>query len=238
MHNPFEQQIAHLQAQVAENEALMRDPELQELARSEIAALRAQIESLLAAAEAMNVTKTASTDVTQNNCIIEMRAGAGGDEAKLWGDELLHAYIRFAESHRLKVEYLDTDVIKISGRTQLNARSWAPYQLLRFESGVHRVQRIPVTESMGRIHTSTASLAVYPEVAPHSVQIKEADLQWQFTRAGGAGGQNVNKVNSAVRLTHIPTGIVVQARQERKQAQNRQIALQMLASKLWEIEEE
>ena len=240
MYNPYQAQLDRLAALVNENEALMMDPELQELARSEIADLRAQIESLQAAADAMQVTTAgAATNLALANCIMEVRGGAGGNEAKLWAGELLRIYLRYSEHHHLKVEYLDDDVIKIKGHvTDTDGTTWYPYQLFKWESGVHRVQRVPVTESSGRIHTSTASLAVLPEIKTTSVQIREEDLDWQFTRAGGAGGQNVNKVNSAVRLTHIPTGIVVSARQERKQAQNRQIALEMLAAKLWEIEEE
>ncbi len=240
MYNPYQLQLDKITAQIKENEQLMLDPELQELAAAEIQELRAQLESLQAAADAMNVDKAgAPTNLATANCIMEVRGGAGGDEAKIWAGELLRIYLRFAEGHHLKIEYLDDDVIKIKGHiTREDGTSVYPYQLFKWESGVHRVQRVPVTESAGRIHTSTASLAVLPEIKTTSVQIREEDLEWQFTRAGGAGGQNVNKVNSAVRLTHIPTGIVVSARQERKQAQNREIALQMLAAKLWEIEEE
>lgn len=241
--NPFVQQLADLEQQLTDNQKLLTDPELGELAAAEIADLTAQKEALLAAAEAMNVgtndQKQAAPNLITANCILEVRGGAGGDEAKLWASELLRIYLRFAEKNHLKVEYLDDDVIKLKGKLTLpTGELVGPYQALRFESGVHRVQRVPITEAAGRIHTSTASLAVFPEVAPTHVQINEADLDWQFCRAGGAGGQNVNKVNSAVRLTHLPTGIVVNARQERKQSQNRQIALEMLASRLWEVEEE
>lgn len=240
MYNPYQLQLDNLTRQIKENEELMKDPELAELARAEIVELRAQLESLQAAAEAMNVEKAgAPTNLALANCIMEVRGGAGGDEAKLWAGELLRIYLRFCEHHHLKIEYLDDDVIRIKGHVSRADGSTAyPYALFKWESGVHRVQRVPVTEASGRIHTSTASLAVLPEIKTTSVQIREEDLEWQFTRAGGAGGQNVNKVNSAVRLTHIPTGIVVSARQERKQAQNREIALEMLAAKLWEIEEE
>ena len=150
----------------------------------------------------------------------------------------------------MKAEYIDDDVIKVTGRGTLTWRDpdgeatesqefiIYPFDLFQYESGVHRVQRVPATEAQGRIHTSTASVAVLPEISARAIVVREDDLEWHFTRAGGAGGQNVNKVNSAVELTHRPTGIVVKARQERKQTQNKEIALQILRSKLWEIEEE
>lgn len=239
--NPFAEQLTDLERRINETETLLNDPEMRELVEAEVADLRAQKEALEAAAEAMNVDRNseAPTDVASANCLIEVRGGAGGDEAKLWAGELLRLYTRFAEKQHLKVEYLDEDVIKLKGKVTLSDGSvLSPFAALRYDCGVHRVQRVPVTEAAGRIHTSTASVAVLPEVAPNSVKINPEDLDWQFCRAGGAGGQNVNKVNSAVRLTHMPTGIVVNARQERKQSQNREIALAMLASRLWEVQEE
>jgi peptide chain release factor 1 len=139
-------------------------------------------------------------------------------------------YMRYAEAKSYKIELLDERVIKISGV--------GAYKNLLYESGVHRVQRVPTTESSGRIHTSTASVAVLPEIPERDLEIKEEDLDWQFFRSGGAGGQNVNKVNTAVRLTHKPSGIIVTSTQERSQQQNRQIALALLRSQLWEIEQE
>ena len=165
-----------------------------------------------------------------NNIIIEVRPGVGGDEAKIWAGDLERMYRRFAENQGWKVETLDVGVFKIRGR--------GIYQELRWEIGVHRVQRVPVTEAAGRIHTSTASVVVLPEIPENKVEIKEDDLYWEFTRSGGHGGQNVNKVATAVRLTHKPTGIIVQCRQERFQEQNRKIALEILRAQLWEIEEE
>lgn len=237
---PFFEQIEILKQRLRESEALLADPEMRPLAESEIAQLKIQLESLQAAEQAMGINrhKQAPPDVNTANCLMEVRAGAGGDEAKIWSQQLLYAYLKFAEKNKLPIEYLDEDVIKIKGQFTLEGKTYHPYQLFRFESGVHRVQRVPTTEASGRIHTSTASLAVLPEVNTAAVAIQDADLSWQFTRSGGAGGQNVNKVNSAVRLTHLPTGIVVNARQERQQSQNRQIALEMLAAQLWEIEEE
>lgn len=239
--NPFIEQLEEIERKIADNQALLDDVDLAELAAAEIADLQAQKEALEAAAQAMNMDRSSAAppDVETANCLIEVRGGAGGDEAKLWAGELLRLYTRFAEQQHLKIEFLDDDVIKLKGKVHLNNGSvLSPFTALRYESGVHRVQRVPTTESSGRIHTSTASVAVLPEVAPNSVQIKPEDLDWQFCRAGGAGGQNVNKVNSAVRLVHLPTGIVANARQERKQSQNREIALQMLAARLWEAQEE
>lgn len=242
--NPFIEQIDHLTKAIAQNEQLLSDPELHDLAVSEISDLQAQKEALESAAAAMDIASPAGKQGAPPNldtagCILEVRGGAGGDEAKLWASELLRLYSRFAAKHKLKLELLDDDVIKLRGHVTLeDGSTLSPFNALKYESGVHRVQRVPVTEAAGRIHTSTASVAVLPEIAPQSVEIKEEDLDWQFCRAGGAGGQNVNKVNSAVRLTHLPTGIIVNARQERKQTQNRQIALEMLASRLWELQEE
>ncbi len=239
----FEAQLSDLDQKIRANQALLADPELAELAQAEIADLETQKEALVGAAALMESgsgKEQPLTDINEAPCIIEIRGGAGGDEAKIWGEDLLRMYLRFADRLGLKVEYLDDTVIKIKGHTNtlsLTARL-APFAIFKYESGVHRVQRIPVTESQGRVHTSTASVAVLPEVPASAVEIKEEDLDWQFMRASGAGGQNVNKVNSAVRLTHKPTGVVVVSRQERKQAQNREIALALLRSQLWEIQEE
>jgi len=167
-----------------------------------------------------------------NNQIVylEIRGATGGDEAKLWGSDLLRMYIRYAAKKGWKVVEMDDNTVRISGPNV--------FDLLKNESGVHRVQRVPTTEKRGRIHTSTATIAVLPEIKETEVTINPQDLDWSFTRAGGHGGQNVNKVSTAVRLVHRPTGIVVEAREERFQEQNRQIALSLLRSKLWEKQEE
>jgi peptide chain release factor 1 len=160
---------------------------------------------------------------------LEIRGATGGDEAKLWGQDLLRMYIRFATKRGWSVITVSENTIKITGNKVFDD--------LKNESGVHRVQRVPVTEKRGRIHTSTATVVVLPEIKENEIQINPGDLEWQFTRAGGHGGQNVNKVSTAVRLVHIPTGVIVEAREERFQEQNRQIALSLLRSRLWERQE-
>ena len=242
--NPYQAQIEQLESQIADAQAdAASDPELAALAAEEITRLQTELQMLQDAATALSAHQEddAAPDTEtgkKGNCTIEIRGGAGGDEAKIWANDLLRMYTRFAEAHCLKVTMIDDLIIKISGTTELNGERITPFEVLRFESGVHRVQRVPTTESQGRIHTSTASIAALPEVPVHAVNIREEDLEWSFMRAGGAGGQNVNKVNSAVRLVHTPSGIVVNARQEKKQEQNRKIALDLLRSQLWELEEE
>jgi len=164
-----------------------------------------------------------------NIAILEIRPGTGGEEAKLWTQDLLRMYNRYANFQNWKASQIDENTIKISGPNT--------FEKLKFEAGVHRVQRIPQTERHGRIHTSTATVAVLPEIPESEIKINPADLDWQFYRASSQGGQNVQKVSSAVRLTHKPTGIVVTSQRERLQEQNRELALSLLRAKLWEQEE-
>ncbi len=168
--------------------------------------------------------------VDPNIAIIEALPGVGGDEAKLWAKELLLSYIKFAQKKGFRSLYLDENIVKIQGE---NA-----FHFFEHETGVHRVQRIPTTERKGRIHTSTAVMVVLPHIQETSVKLNPSDLEWQFYRSGGHGGQNVNKVSTAVRLTHKPTGVVVTASRERYQEANRKIALELLAAKLYQLEEE
>lgn len=168
--------------------------------------------------------------INPNIIIMEFRPGPGGDEATLWAGDLQNMYNRFANKTGWQIIQLDQDIIQIKG--------FDVYEQLKFETGTHRVQRIPITEKKGRIHTSTASVVVYPQISSKDIQLNPADVEMTASRAGGKGGQNVNKVSTAVRLTHKPTGITISVRQERSQQQNRELGMQILASKLWQAEEE
>jgi len=164
-----------------------------------------------------------------NIAIMEFRGGTGGDEAKIWANELMRMYTRYANILGWKVEELSDTTIRVKGDDA--------FTKLQYEAGTHRVQRVPSTERQGRIHTSTATVAVLPEIPEQEITIRNDEIEWDFFRSGGAGGQNVNKVSSAVRLRHKPSGLVVTCQTERDQYQNRQVALSMLRSKLWELEE-
>ena len=161
--------------------------------------------------------------------ILEFRPGPGGDEAKIWASDLMRMYTRYANLQGWKVEQINENTIRIRGSQA--------FIKLQNESGTHRVQRIPTTERSGRIHTSTATVAVLPEIPDTEISIRPEDLELDFFRSGGKGGQNVNKVSSAVRIRHKPSGIVVSAQTERDQHQNRQVALSLLKARLWEQEE-
>ena len=161
--------------------------------------------------------------------ILEFRPGPGGEEARLWANDLMRMYTRYANILGWKVEQISDMAIRIRGAQA--------FTKLQYEAGTHRVQRVPTTERSGRIHTSTATVAVLPEVPETEVVIRPEDIEWDFFRSGGKGGQNVNKVSSAARIRHKSTGIVVSCQTERDQYQNRQVALSMLRAKLWEAQE-
>jgi len=167
--------------------------------------------------------------MNKNTALVEIRGAAGGEEAKIWADDLLRMYLRFVEKQGWKSQIISKGVVRIQGSNV--------YQFLKNETGVHRVQRIPTTEKRGRIHTSTATVVVLPEIPETEIKINPQDLDWQFYRASTQGGQNVQKVSTAVRLIHRPSGLMVTCEQERSQEQNRKLALQLLRAKLWEQEE-
>ena len=168
--------------------------------------------------------------MSTNICLIEVNPGVGGEEAKIWANDLLNMYLKYAEKKDWQVSLIGSNLVRIKGENC--------FSLLKKETGVHRVQRIPVTERYGRVHTSAAIVLVTQEVNEREVKISPTDLEWQFYRSGGHGGQNVNKVSTAVRLTHKPSGLVVTCSRERQQGQNREIALSLLIGRLEQIEED
>jgi len=226
-----------LAREIADNEALLEDPDMRELAKEELAVLRPRLEPAEALLKLLLIPRDPNDD---KDVIVEVRAGAGGDEAGLFAAELLRLYIRYAERRGWKVDLLDTSPGSLGGikDATLTISGDAVYSWLKFESGVHRVQRVPATEAQGRIHTSTVTVAVMPEAEEVDIQINPADLEIDVFRSTGAGGQSVNTTDSAVRMTHKPTGVIVKCQQEKSQLKNRSMALKLMRAKLFELEQE
>jgi len=238
MDNPYIQaEIERIEAEIKDNEALSTDPELGALATAEVSRLESQLKNLFSSQVIEVPVEDAGENFDNSPAIIEIRGAAGGDESKIFVGDLLRMYSRFAQNHGFSIENIDEGVIRVS-RPDRSLWNYGAFETFQYDSGVHRVQRVPETEAAGRIHTSTATVAVLPEVKPNLLEVRDQDLEWQFTRAGGPGGQNVNKVNTAVRLTHKPTGLTVFVHEERYQARNKEIALNMIRSKIWQQEEE
>lgn len=244
MDDYLKQQISDIDSRIEDIKPLLNDPEMKGLAEAEIGDLEKQKQELANSAstpmkESDKSDDSDESEVNPNIAIMEIRSAAGGDEAGLFAGDLLRMYLRFAESKGWKVTEMDRSE---GGLGQIKSitveiRGKNAFKDLRFESGVHRVQRVPKTESSGRIHTSTATVAVLPEVEESQVYINPADISFESFRSGGAGGQNVNKVSTAVRLVHKPTGIIVTCQTERSQLQNRENALNLLRARIWEAEQ-
>ena len=210
-----------------------RDPEMLEMARTEKSQLTLLLENMEVDIRLLLVPNDPNDE---RNCIMEIRAGTGGDEAGIFAGDLLRMYTRYCEGKGWKVEVADISENSAGGVKEvvLNVEGAGAYGVLKFEAGVHRVQRVPRTEASGRIHTSAATVTVLPQAEEFDVEVKESDVKMETARSGGAGGQNVNKVETKVRLTHIPTGIVVMCQTDRSQLGNRLKAMQMLRNKLYD----